>query len=217
MITAYPFDSQITGYTEGGAPIYDRPAGAELLRTVFRDYFTNGVMTPLAADALQIVPDSGMTVTVKPGAGVINGAIMHSDSDISLPLDAADSLPRIDRIVLRLDDNVNVRAMEIFVLKGTASSSPTAPQITRSAMVHELVLADISVPANVAAIAAANIIDRRNDTVLCGACGARLNSETILAALDSDQIRHIEVSTAALAAGISPLESGKLYLCYEAE
>ena len=82
-----------------------------------------------------------------------------------MPL-ADPSLPRIDRIVLRYD--AGARAASLQVLQGTASSTPTAPAISRTELIYDLCLAEITRPAGSTSITTGQITDTRLDEALCG-------------------------------------------------
>ena len=86
----------------------------------------------------------------------------------TLALTAADpGRTRIDRVVLRYD--AAARQTRLQVLEGTPdSASPTAPAITRTALVYDLCLAEITRPAGSTAITAANLTDTRADEDICG-------------------------------------------------
>lgn len=121
---------------------------------------------------LQVVAKAGNVVTVKKGDCNINGAIGIQDEDLDITLENASSQPRIDRIIVRLDDNVSARNISIQVLTGTPSASPTPPPLTRITSVHDLCIASIYRPANATAIKQSDITDTRAETSLCGiVCG----------------------------------------------
>lgn len=82
-----------------------------------------------------------------------------------MPL-ADPSLPRIDRIVMRYD--AGARAASLQVLQGTASSTPTAPAISRTELIYDLCLAEITRPAGSTAVTTGQITDTRLDEKLCG-------------------------------------------------
>ena len=84
---------------------------------------------------------------------------------LTMPL-ADPSLPRIDRIVMRYD--AGARAASLQVLQGTASSTPTAPTISRTELIYDLCLAEITRPAAAASITTGQITDTRLDEKLCG-------------------------------------------------
>ena len=82
-----------------------------------------------------------------------------------MPL-ADPSLPRIDRIVVRYD--AGARTASLQVLQGTASSTPTAPAISRTELIYDLCLAEITRPAGSTSITTGQITDTRLDEALCG-------------------------------------------------
>lgn len=114
----------------------------------------------------------GMRITVSAGLGWVRperfagySIVMRDPQTITLPL-ADGTLPRIDRLVLRYD--TAAQAASLLVLQGTAASTPTAPAITRTTLVYDLCLAQISRPAGSTSVTAADITDTRLDESLCG-------------------------------------------------
>ena len=96
------------------------------------------------------------------------GRSIIMEQPTTLALTAADPVrTRIDRVVLRYD--AAARQTRLQVLEGTPdSASPTAPAITRTALVYDLCLAEITRPASSTAITAANLTDTRADEAVCG-------------------------------------------------
>ena len=76
------------------------------------------------------------------------------------------NLPRIDAVVLRYD--ATARTTTLKVLQGTPASKPSAPAISRTELVYDLCLCQISRPAGQTALTAANLTDTRTDEALCG-------------------------------------------------
>lgn len=74
--------------------------------------------------------------------------------------------PRVDALILRYDANKN--ATELVVKNGTASSSPAAPEVTRTEAVHEIHLYQVRREPAATAITASNITDLRLSAVYCG-------------------------------------------------
>src|SRR5690606_11030960 len=103
------------------------------------------------------------------GYAWINGYMYKNDADLYLThAPAHPTLPRIDRVVLRLDLSEDARHLRAFVLTGEPAGEPEPPEITREGDVYELALAQVLIEANVANINPANITDERFDTELCG-------------------------------------------------
>ena len=114
----------------------------------------------------------GLKITVGAGRGWVHPSrftgysITKREADtLTMPL-ADPSLHRIDRIVMRYD--AGARAASLQVLQGTASSTPTAPAISRTELIYDLCLAEITRPAGSTSITTGQITDTRLDEALCG-------------------------------------------------
>ena len=96
------FDSEITGVDSEGMPIFDRAETSELFRLLFSKLLTNGVLAKPADCFKVLAGDTGLSVTVRPGFGLINGAFAYDPAPATFQLAAAPtSYSRIDRVVLR--------------------------------------------------------------------------------------------------------------------
>jgi hypothetical protein len=105
---------------------------------------------------------NAMTVSVDTGIAWVQGRWYENDDAKALNIEAADaSHPRIDRIVLRSTVAGIPGNVRLAVKKGTAAASPTAPALTQTSAVHEILIADITIPALTAAITNAMITDAR--------------------------------------------------------
>lgn len=131
---------------------------------------TSGVFS--SAEDFPVTAAGGLKVTVGAGRGWVHPSrftgysITKREADtLALPL-ADPSLPRIDRIVMRYD--AGARAASLQVLQGTASSTPTAPAISRTEPIYDLCLAEITRPAGSTSITTGQITDTRLDEALCG-------------------------------------------------
>lgn len=131
---------------------------------------TSGVFS--GAEDFPVTAAGGLKVTVGAGRGWVHPSrftgysITKREADtLTMPL-ADPSLPRIDRIVMRYD--AGARAASLQVLQGTASSTPTAPAVSRTELIYDLCLAEITRPAGSTAITAANLTDTRADEDVCG-------------------------------------------------
>ena len=132
--------------------------------------FTSGVFS--GAEDFPVTAAGGLKVTVGAGRGWVHPSrftgysITKRESDtLTMPL-ADPSLPRIDRIIMRYD--AGARAASLQVLQGTASSTPTAPAISRTELIYDLCLAEITRPAGSTSISTGQITDTRLDEALCG-------------------------------------------------
>lgn len=131
---------------------------------------TSGVFS--SAEDFPVTAAGGLKITVGAGRGWVHPSrftgysITKREADtLTLPL-ADPSLPRIDLIVMRYD--AGARAASLQVLQGTASSTPTAPAISRTELIYDLCLAEITRPAGSTSISTGQITDTRLDEKLCG-------------------------------------------------
>ena len=131
---------------------------------------TSGVFS--SAEDFPVTAAGGLKVTVGAGRGWVHPSrftgysITKRESDtLTMPL-ADPSLPRIDCIVMRYD--AGARAASLQVLQGTASSTPTAPAISRTELIYDLCLAEITRPAGSTSISTGQITDTRLAEALCG-------------------------------------------------
>lgn len=131
---------------------------------------TSGVFS--SAEDFPVTAAGGLKITVGAGRGWVHPSrftgysITKREADtLTLPL-ADPSLSRIDRIVMRYD--AGARAASLQVLQGMASSTPTAPAISRTELIYDLCLAEITRPAGSTAVTTGQITDTRLDEKLCG-------------------------------------------------
>lgn len=119
-----------------------------------------GVLKGVLNELLVYADSTGMQVKVKSGRSWIQGHFFESDAEEILPINTANATnPRIDRIILRLDWNVNT--IQLAVLQGTPATSPSVPALTKNTSRWEIPLAQIRVNAGATTIASANVTDER--------------------------------------------------------
>ena len=151
--------------TETSAGVYDRTYGAEDFANYFAMFIGSGVfMNPV--NQLQVVPKTGLTVTVKAGKAFVDGYWYELDEDKDITLSAnGTSVARTDLITCTL--NKSSRTVISDKKENVRSTNPT-----NNGTIHELILAVISVGVGVSSITAANITDTRPDSSKCGFVGA---------------------------------------------
>lgn len=131
-------------------------------------------------DNFAISLSGGFSATISAGLGFIRydtarGFTFYMNAEESVSFDAPDTvLPRIDRVVLRWDENRN--GVVLAVKKGSPSSTPVAVERETSSSVYELVLYDITIAANATGITAANVTDQRLNPDLCGLMANNITS-----------------------------------------
>lgn len=157
--------SDIITYPENGIT-YDADDASGYLATR-----QSGVYSAEEDFAVSISGELSLTVSagqawVRPSR--FKGRSIIMEQPTTLALTAADPVrTRIDRVVLRYD--AAARKTSLQVLEGTPdSASPSALAITRTALVYDLCLAEVTRPAGSTAITAADITDTRADEAVCG-------------------------------------------------
>jgi hypothetical protein len=181
-----------------------------------------------ADEDFAVTANGGLTVTVSAGQAWVRPARFRGRSIIleqpeTVTLTAADAVrTRIDRLVLRYD--AAAKKTSLTVLTGTPdSASPTAPEITRTALVYDLCLADIRRPAGSTVVTAADITDTRADEDVCGVMRdsvtgiptAQLQAQAL--AIMTQLSTELHTKLAALDAAIAAVESGSFYTKAEAD
>ena len=149
--TSFPFDSQTSTESDW----------SHLFRYLSASTAGGIAGIPGDTNAKVTADSSGMNVKVAAGTGIVRGHMWISDAQVTLTIAAANaSNPRIDSIVLTLDPTAN--SIVLAVVTGTAAASPTAPTLTQTDTgTYQLLLANVTVPANASTIAAGNVTDLR--------------------------------------------------------
>lgn len=146
----------------------DRKYNAEDMSRYFENILTSGIFKRIE-NCMRVTAGGGMTLTVAPGAGLIECRWFRANTAENVTIPTANAvLPRFDIVVARLDKSDSVRSISLQVIPGTPASEPVEPAPTRTEMVHDLVLALVYVPAGATSIAAANITDVRDNEWYCG-------------------------------------------------
>ena len=181
-----------------------------------------------ADEDFAVTANGDLTVTVSAGQAWVRPARFRGRSIIleqpeTVTLTAADAgRSRIDRLVLRYD--AAAKKTSLTVLTGTPdSASPTAPEITRTALVYDLCLADIRRPAGSTEVTAADITDTRADEDVCGVMRdgvtglptAQLQAQAL--AMMTQLSTELHAKLTDLDAAIAAVESGSFYTKSEAD
>lgn len=212
--------ADIITYPENGIRYYADDASGYLSTRL------SGVYS--ADEDFAVTANGDLTVTVSAGQAWVRPARFRGRSIImeqpeTVTLTAADAVrSRIDRLVLRYD--AAARKTSLTVLTGTPdSASPTAPEITRTALVYDLCLADIRRPAGSTVVTGADITDTRADEAVCGVMRdgvtgiptAQLQAQAL--AIMTQLSTELHTKLDALDAAIAGVESGSFYTKAEAD
>ena len=212
--------ADIITYPENGIQYYADDASGYLSTRL------SGVYS--ADEDFAVTANGGLTVTVSAGQAWVRPVRFRGRSIImeqpeTVTLTAADAVrSRIDRLVLRYD--AAARKTRLQVLEGTPdSASPTAPEITRTALVYDLCLAEIRRPAGSTVVTAADITDTRADEAVCGVMRDSVNgipTETLLAqytAILTAMQQSGNAQLQQLAESIKAVDSGSFYTKEQAD
>jgi phenolic acid decarboxylase len=130
----------------------------------FSNFLGNGFF-----EGLEVSAENTTNTIVAPGSAFIEGHEYTNTTSLTLTHDPADSSnDRIDRIVLRLNRDVDVRNIRAFIKKGTEGSNPEPPELTRNDYVWEISLAQVRIEAGKSFIEGSQITDERGIVELCG-------------------------------------------------
>lgn len=126
-----------------------------------------------AEEDFAVTAQGGLSVQVSAGQAWVRPARFKGRSIImeqptTVVLTEADPVrSRIDRVVLRYD--AAAKKTRLQVLEGVPNSAgPAAPAITRTELIYDLCLAEITRPAGSTSISTGQITDTRLDEALCG-------------------------------------------------
>ncbi len=157
---SFPFDSdEING-------VYDREYYAEDWMRYFAAFISSGTFLKEPTN-LQVIANGDMTVTLKPGSLMIDGARYDNVDDIIIQLDPADGvLSRIDRIAITWSKPD--RDAHYTLRKGSMSYEPVAPVCRRTEEYKDYVTADVYVRAGAISISQTDITDQRLNSEVCG-------------------------------------------------
>ena len=160
MAVTYGFFNSVSG---------DRRYDADQMSEYWKGIIGDGVVLHYQEE-LEVTAGSGMQANVGSGRIYIDSKWCDNDDTLVLNITAAHAtLNRYTAIVARLDRTE--RTLEIITKDGTPASTPTAPEMERSATATEFCLAYIYVPAGSSTISDSNITDKRGDSDVCGYAG----------------------------------------------
>ena len=204
----YPLDSHVTFKTDG-TPVFDRAISSAPYRKLIKSLFSDGVL-PNPSTNLQVSAGTGMKVNLYAGFAICNGCQKLQESNTALDIATASAVnDRIDTVVLRLNDNDDVRECEFYVLTGTPAVAPVRPALTQTDSIWEIGLADVLVKANSTQISNANITDTRYETARCGVISSisEFDTTTLYQQIQSDLQEFREVNQANFIAWVESLKS----------
>lgn len=144
----------------------DRKYNAEQLSSIFDGIIEDGVFASIG-DVFAVTWISDVTVRIGTGRAWFNHTWMWNDSAYQLTLPASHvSLPRIDAIVIEVNHEESMRAVNFKVVQGTPSNNPLAPVMKNESKIHQYPIAYVSRAANTSVISNSDITAKVG-TTLC--------------------------------------------------
>lgn len=167
-LKSFPFDSMDVLNSESSQMEPDRLYEADIFRKYFRKFLSNGVYFGTYKDygenSMKVTANGGLNIKVAKGAGLIEGADFENESDRLFTLERPISGNRVDRVIVRFDTTLAIRATQLYVKQGIGT---TPAELQRDENIYEICLAEITVKSTTN-ITDADIVDKRLDSLLCG-------------------------------------------------
>lgn len=174
--------------------IYDREYNAQEFTDYFKTIITTGVMKGALNELKVSTPGTNMTTMIDTGIAFIEGRYYENDSTLTLVHETESTgADRIDRIVLRMDTKPESRHLKAFIKKGVPNTSPVAPELTKTANVYEISLAQVYIVGGGTFISSAHVTDERGKVDICPWA-----SSNILPSYDSNDFEKLKADTEGL-------------------
>ena len=167
-LKSFPFDSMEKLNEESGQMEDDRLYEAEIFRKYFAKFLSNGVYfghyKNYGENSMKVSLDSGLTIKVAKGAGIIEGADYELEENSFFTLERPASGSRKDRVVVRLDKTLAERNTYLLIKEGNGTTVAT---LQRDDNIYEICIAEVTVKSTTN-ITANDIKDTRLNKSLCG-------------------------------------------------
>lgn len=136
---------------------HDRVYNNIQMGQIFDGIINDGVL-PNFENHLVVKSGSGMQVIVGSGRAWFNHTWTYNSTDLPLAINSASATQdRIDAVVLRVDNSLEVRANSIIIKNGTPSGNPQRPTMTKTLTISEYPLAYIKIGHGTTNITSADI------------------------------------------------------------
>ena len=147
---------------------HDRKYNAEEISSIFDGIILDGVYQGFG-EALKVSGTSTANqVKIGSGRAWFNHTWTLNDEALYLTIPSGNSTyPRIDAIVLEVNNDTSVRQNSIKCVTGTAASSPQRPTLTKTSTVHQYPLAYINRPKGTSNTISASDIENKIGSAEC--------------------------------------------------
>jgi hypothetical protein len=148
--------------------VYDRTYTDEDFADYFKNFISNGVFPNPSTNLKVLSQSNNLNLTVKNGAGFINGRGYQLKKDKIIKINDADKNYNRKDIIFLQSDPIISREIKILYKVGTPASNPIKPSLIRNSDIWELELCEILVKSNITTIMPIDITDSRLNSNLCG-------------------------------------------------
>lgn len=129
----------------------------------------NGVSNTPNLPDLEVTAKTNMDIALGAGYMFANGYMYENDSTMTLTHAIADPTnDRIDRVVIKFDNNPAQRKTYAYIKKGTPDINPVPPSLQRDNYVYELSVAQVRIIAGKSFVEQSEITDERTNDEVCG-------------------------------------------------
>lgn len=154
---------------------YDREYNAQEFTDYFKVLVTTGVMKSVGNQLAVSANGANMVTRIDTGLAFILGRYYENDSFKEHTHDTETlGNSRIDRIVVRMDLSPDKRHVLSFVKKGAPSPNPVPPQLTQTATIYEISLAQVRIVGGQTFIATNAVTDERGKDIICPWAGSNI-------------------------------------------
>lgn len=183
---------------------YDREYNAKNFSVPFNALINTGVMKG-EMNELAVTNDGlGMITKIDTGIAFINGRYYKNTSFKTHQHDTESvGVSRIDRIVIRMNEETDYRSTLSYVKKGAPSANPVPPALIQTESIYEISLAQVKIVGGQTFIAVNAVTDERGKAVICPWAGSNIlpnfNENTVLTKLDnhiSNEMIHVPFAQA---------------------
>ena len=180
----------------------DRIYNAEQFSSFYDGLINDGVYSSIG-QRFYVAASTGMDITVDTGRAWFNHTWTFNNQKMVLTVPAADTVyTRIDAEVIEM--NKVERKNEIKIIQGTPAETPAKPTMIHNTSVNQYALAYVTVGINATSILTDNIEN------VVGSVETPL-----ITMLNVPGLPAMQYSTTDITPGVTPLNSGTLYLVYE--
>lgn len=154
---------------------YDREYNAKSFSVPFNALINTGVMRSTMNELTVTSDGLGMITKIDTGIAFINGRYYKNTSFKTHQHDTESlGVSRIDRIVIRMNEETDHRSTLSYVKKGVASANPVPPTLVQTESIYEISLAQVKIVGGQTFIAPNAVTSERGTEGICPWAGSNI-------------------------------------------